>query len=176
MPPLKQKEKLNTLISHNTMYSIQYRNPIRKVTGSGHGTAEVARTETAPLHLAKKDVQKGPKSKLTGSGSGTAGDAPIKSAPLQNILAKDYPLRAKKADSAVRVVMKKTHYLVLAKDAQQLPPKTADEPLSFCTHKEKGHQGKHQGNPQARSERRPTGTRAYLPRDSAVRVQSPPPS
>ena len=28
--PLKQIEKLNTLISHNTMHSIQYRNPIKK--------------------------------------------------------------------------------------------------------------------------------------------------
>ena len=176
MMPLKQREKLNTLISHNTMYSFQYSNPIRKVTGSGSGTAEAARTETAPLLLAKKDVQKGPKSKLTGSGSGIAGDAPIKSAPPLNNLAKDYPSKAKKADSAVRVIMKKTHYIALAIDAQQLPPKTADEPLSFCTHKEKGHQGKHQGNPQARSERRPTGARAYLQSDSAVRVQSPPPS
>ena len=143
----------------------------KKVTGSDSGTAEDARTGTAPLLLAKKDVQKGPMSKLTGSGSGITGDAPMKSAPLLINLAKDYP---SKADSAVRVGLIKTHYIALAMVAQQLPPKTADEPLSFCTHKEKGDQGKHQGNPQARSERRPTGTRAYLPRDSAVRVQSPP--
>ena len=61
--------------------------------------------------------------------------------------------------------------LVLANNhAQQQPPKAADEPLSFCTHKEKGHQG----DPQARSERQPTGARAYLPMDSAVRVLIPP--
>ena len=72
-------------------------------------------------------------------------------------------------DSAVRV--KIAHCCNLASYAQQLPPKAADGPLSFCTHKEKGHQG----DPQARSERQPTGARAYLPMDSAVRVLIPPP-
>ena len=114
-----------------------------------------------------------------GTVSGTAGDALPTTAPLQRNLAKDYPLGAKqrpKADSAVRVLIRKgTHYLVLVlanNHAQQQPPKAADEPLSFCTHKEKGHQG----DPQARSERQPTGARAYLPMDSAVRVLIPPPS
>ena len=61
---------------------------------------------------------------------------------------------------------KKPHYN-LANRAQQLPPKAEDGPLSFCTHKAKGHQG----DPPARTERQSTGARAYQPRDSAVRVQ-----
>ena len=146
-----------------------------KVTGSGSGTAEEARTKTAPLHLATKDVQKGPINRLTGTSSGIAGDALPTTAPLQKILAKDYPLGAVKRpknDSAVRVLLSKvTHYMVLANShAQQLPPKAADEPLSFCTHKEKGHRSA----PQARSEQQPTGARAYLTADSAVRVLTPP--
>ena len=124
------------------------------MTGSSSGTAEEARNRTAPLHLAKRDVQKGPKNNLTGKGSGTAGDALPKTAPLQINLAKDNP--SLKADSAVRVAIKMTQYNNLAKHAQQLPPKAADEPLSFCTHKEKGR-----NDPQARSERQPTGARAY---------------
>ena len=72
-------------------------------------------------------------------------------------------------DSAVRV--KIAHCCNLASYAQQLPPKAADGPLSFCTHKEKGHKS----DPQARTELRPTGARAYQTSDSAVRVQIPPP-
>ena len=140
------------------------------MTGPGSGTAKAAQNGTAPLHLAKKDVLESPKNRVTGTGSGTAGDALPKTAPLQKSLAKDNPFL--KADSDVRVVIrKKSHYLALANYAQQLPPKAADEPLSFCTHKEKGHRN----DPQARSEQQPTGTRAYQPTDSAVRGRIPPP-
>ena len=103
-----------------------------------------------------KKVQKSPKSKVTGTGSGTAWDEPPKAAPLL------------KADSAVRVII--TPYNILANYAHHLPPKAADRLLSFCTHKEKGRRD----DPQAKSEQRPTGGRAYQLKDSAVRVQSPP--
>ena len=79
---LKKNENSNKADTQINMEAL-YRISEIKVTGSDSGTAEEARTKTAPLLLAKKDVQKGPMSKLTGSGSGIAGDAPMKSAPLQ---------------------------------------------------------------------------------------------
>ena len=132
-------------------------NSKNKTTGSGSGTARDTQIGTAPQNLAKKDVLKDPKIKVSGTGSGTAGDALLKAVPPFKNLAKDNPLLPKakrpKADSAERVLNagENPKDNNLAKHAQQLPPKDEDEPLSFCTHKEKGR-----NDPQARSERQPS--------------------
>ena len=151
-----------------------------KGTGPGSGTARAM-----PMKRTRP-----PRTRVTGTGSGTAGRRPQKATPpkRKTLAKKDSAVRALAlkgrpktrvmgigSGTAKRRLQNVTPQKDLASNAHQLPPKAVDEPLSFCTHKEKGHQGKHQGDPQARSERRPTGARAYLPnKDSAVRVQSPP--
>ena len=153
--PTKSKMRMHAFHGRNRVFPTKL--SYETSDGGRHSLKERRKTKftfTKTMHM--KWIN--PDKKVTGSGSGTAGDTPPKAAPLIKYLANN--------DSAVRVLNAPN---TLANYAQQLPPKAADEPLSFCTHKEKGR-----NDPQARSERQPTGARAYQPKDSAVRVQIPP--